>query len=120
MRISQIEVRIVHFSGGRVVQAIQVSSCEELAKALEHAVPGTTIDISDGLYDREEPFVLRAQSTPEAPITIRAASQGKAVFTGRSSWVFDSSSYVVSEGTNERKRVPRNPLTAAEVGPDAP
>ncbi|MCZ8512129.1 hypothetical protein O9H85_06755 [Paenibacillus filicis] len=75
---------------------------------------------NDGLYDREAPFVLREQATPEAPITIRAVTQDKAVFTGRSSWVLDSSSYVVSEGTNERKYVPRNPLTAAEVGPDAP
>ncbi len=68
-----------------LVQAreIEVGNADALPAALEAAQPGDVVVLADGEY-RDQKIVLSGQGTEEAPITVRAATPGKVIVTGKS------------------------------------
>lgn len=64
-----------------------VTNLAQLDAAVAAAKPGDTIVLHDGSW-RDANVVLRAAGTPQAPITVRAETPGKVVFTGASSLTF--------------------------------
>jgi len=77
---------------------IRVSDSRQLAEACSQAVPGTTIIMADGEYGGSEPFTIRSEATIDAPITVRAASRGKAVISGGARIELQQSAYIVIQG----------------------
>jgi F5/8 type C domain. len=57
--------------------AVNVSNNSQLASALANASPGDVIVLADGNYSG---LTITTQGTASAPIEIRAANQGKAIF----------------------------------------
>ncbi|TDU69387.1 poly(beta-D-mannuronate) lyase [Prosthecobacter fusiformis] len=62
---------------------IPVSDEEGLAKAIKEAQPGDNIILREGEW-KDVLVKFKGQGTPDAPITLRAASPGETVFTGAS------------------------------------
>src|SRR5687768_13130476 len=62
---------------------IAVSSPAALSAALAQARPGDTLLLPDGTY-RDQELRLRAPGAEGKPVTVRAATPGKVVFTGKS------------------------------------
>lgn len=59
-------------------------SAAEAQRADDRLRPGDTLVLKDGVWD-DQRLMIAASGTAERPITVRAATPGKAVFTGRSS-----------------------------------
>lgn len=60
-----------------------VSDAAALRRALSAAKPGSVILLADGPW-RDLDLVIEAEGTPDAPIQVRAATQGKVLLEGRS------------------------------------
>lgn len=68
----------------------------ELAAVLARAQPGDTIVLGDGTW-RDVAVVLSAAGTAAAPVTVRARTPGRVVFSGESSLVF-AAPHVIVDG----------------------
>ncbi|ASZ14165.1 polysaccharide lyase 6 family protein [Chitinophaga pendula] len=66
----------------RQAAAIAVHSLPELQEAVNKATPGAIIILADGNYTATTDININAQGTAAQPITIRAATNGKAFITG--------------------------------------
>ncbi len=74
----------------------KVNSVPELRTALEKAVPGDLILVSDGSYDLTEPLVISKSGTADHPIVIAAAQTGKAEIKGTAGFRIEApSAYIV-------------------------
>ncbi|MEF2246123.1 MULTISPECIES: polysaccharide lyase 6 family protein [unclassified Paenibacillus] len=64
----------------------RVSNSEELAAALHRAEPGSTILLADGVYIRNEDYMVKEKrGSDTAILSIRAENKGKATIAGESS-----------------------------------
>ncbi|WP_214628404.1 S-layer homology domain-containing protein [Paenibacillus agaridevorans] len=78
---------------------VQVSSAEQLQQALDTVAPGTIIEVQNGTYEQNGPFVILNKTAPPAyPIRITAAEQGKAIISGNSYFHIENSAYVEVTG----------------------
>ncbi len=75
---------------------IPVGNIKALQAALEIAQPGDNLILDDGEY-RDEKILVRGHGTQGAPITLKAATPGKAVITG-SSILRIGGEYIAVEG----------------------
>ncbi len=73
----------------------QANSAQEVSKLAAQLKPGDTLVLRDGLWN-DENLKLSARGTKEQPITLRAATPGKAVFGGTSKIVIEGEYLVVS------------------------
>lgn len=80
----------------RAEAAVTVGTVAELDAAMAAAKPGDTILLRDGTW-RDAAVTLRAAGSPQAPVTVRAQTPGKVVFTGTSSLVF-AAPWIAVEG----------------------
>lgn len=81
------------------VQVVRVSTADQLQAALDQAAKGMTIELQNGTYEQNGPFVIKDKTgTAALPIRIIAAEQGKAVITGDSYMHIENSDYVMVEG----------------------
>ncbi|MEN9444039.1 MAG: hypothetical protein RIS47_929 [Bacteroidota bacterium] len=88
---------IAFFSGGTAVasEIVAVKNADELKKAIENAKPGDEIVMANGIWtDIQIRFV--ANGTKDAPITLRAETQGKVFVEGKSDLKFSGNYLVVS------------------------
>ncbi|MEC0226363.1 chondroitinase-B domain-containing protein [Paenibacillus alba] len=81
------------------VRVVKVNSAEELQNALDQAAKGTTIELQNGTYQQNGPFVIKDKSgTAALPIRIVAAELGKAVIAGDSYMHLENANYIEVEG----------------------
>ncbi|OAS15093.1 chondroitinase-B domain-containing protein [Paenibacillus oryzisoli] len=81
------------------IQVVRVHSASELQTALDQATPGTTIELQNGTYEQQGPFIIKdKQGTAAQPIRVIAAEQGKAIIAGDSYMYIQNASYVSVEG----------------------
>ncbi|WP_246315781.1 S-layer homology domain-containing protein [Paenibacillus foliorum] len=93
---------------------VKVSSAEQLQNALDQAVQGTNIELQNGSYEQNGPFVVKNKTgTVALPIRITAAEQGKAILTGNSYMHIENSQYIEVSGL-----VFRNGIGTAEENAD--
>ncbi|MCR8635557.1 S-layer homology domain-containing protein [Paenibacillus radicis (ex Xue et al. 2023)] len=93
---------------------VKVSSAEQLQNALDQAVQGTNIELQNGNYEQNGPFVVKDKTgTVALPIRITAAEKGKAVITGNSYMHIENSQYIEVSGL-----VFRNGIGTAEENAD--
>jgi poly(beta-D-mannuronate) lyase len=78
----------------------RVADPKEFAAAVERVAPGDTITLADGTW-RDVDLVFEADGTADKPITLRAATSGKAILIGASR-VSLGGSYLVVEGLSFR------------------
>lgn len=72
-----------------------VANSGELAVALQKAEPGSVILLKDGVYHRDEDYLIEGKAgTDKAVLSIEAVNKGKAVLTGESSIRIVRSSHV--------------------------
>ncbi len=82
---------------------IRVNTAAELQKALDQAARGTVIELQNGSYEQNGPFVVKDKhGTPAYPIRITAENAGKAVLTGNSYMHIENSSYIELSGLQFR------------------
>ncbi|MGO4495040.1 chondroitinase-B domain-containing protein [Paenibacillus sp. 2RAB27] len=81
------------------VQVVRVNTASELQAALDQAAPGTTIELQNGTYEQQGPFIIKdKQGTAAQPIRVMAVEQGKAIIAGDSYMYIQNASYVSVEG----------------------
>jgi poly(beta-D-mannuronate) lyase len=73
----------------------KVSSVSDSTNAAARAQPGDVLVMKDGILT-DQPVVFRARGTADKPITLRAATAGKVILTGKSSLTIDGEHLVVS------------------------
>src|SRR6185295_3913580 len=73
----------------------KVSSAADIARVAEVAKPGDVIVMADGTWENQV-VVFKGKGTAEKPITLKAATPGKVVLTGKSSLTIDGDYLVVS------------------------
>lgn len=73
----------------------KVSSAADITNAAAHAQPGDVLVMKDDIWT-DQPVVFRARGTADKPITLRAATPGKVILTGKSSLTIDGEHLVVS------------------------
>lgn len=69
---------------GRAQREVRLASPMELAKAVKEARPGDVLLLPDGTY-ADVTLQFSGKGTEQQPVTLRAATPGKAIFTGKSS-----------------------------------
>ncbi|WP_305778793.1 chondroitinase-B domain-containing protein, partial [Paenibacillus agaridevorans] len=73
----------------------RVSNSDELAAAIGRAEPGSTILLADGVYDRNEDYIIEGKAGSDTAIlSIRTENKGKASIVGESSIHILNSAYV--------------------------
>lgn len=81
------------------VQVVRVNTASELQTALDQAAPGTMIELQNGTYQQQGPFIIKdKKGTAAQPIRVMAAEQGKAIIAGDSYMYIHNASYVSVEG----------------------
>lgn len=81
------------------VQVVSVHTASELQTALNQATPGTTIELQNGTYEQQGPFIIKdKQGTAAQPIRVMAVEQGKAIIAGDSYMYIQNASYISVEG----------------------
>ncbi len=75
---------------------VYVKNVQEFNAAVKKAVPGDSIVLKNGVWDHADLFV-NVKGTKEAPITIKAETNGSVIFTGNSG-ISLSGSYIIVEG----------------------
>jgi len=103
--------------GAETLQNVVVKNAAELEKAADTAQPGTTIIIINGTYPNFVASTL-ARGTREAPITIRAETPGKVVFTEESSLTIDGT-WVTASGFIFRDGNPPSPIDPLDFSASA-
>ncbi|MET9294432.1 polysaccharide lyase 6 family protein [Streptomyces sp. NPDC003077] len=81
-----------------------VSSVQDLAAKVKDAQPGDRIELADGTYTFGSAVKIDAKGTKEAPITIAAATRGKAILKGAKTFTFGNASYITITGFEFRQR----------------
>ena len=72
-----------------------VSNSDELAAAIGRAEPGSSILLADGVYERNEDYIIEDKVGSDTTIlSIRAVNKGKATIAGESSIRILNSAYV--------------------------
>ncbi len=66
-----------------LARELAVSDIKNLPAALEAAQPGDSILLADGEY-HDEKLLVRGHGTKDSPITLKAATPGKVILTGKS------------------------------------
>ena len=77
-------------------RTVTVADAAGLSAALKTVAPGTTVVLADGRYDGNQTVAVSA--TAQAPVVVRAANPGRAVFTAGSAMVVKRSAFVVVSG----------------------
>ncbi|MCU6712283.1 polysaccharide lyase 6 family protein [Paenibacillus sp. J5C_2022] len=73
----------------------RVSNSDELAAAIRQAGPGSTILLEDGIYHRNDSYIIEdMQGSDTSVFSIQAVNKGKAVLSGESSIRIVRSSHV--------------------------
>lgn len=72
-----------------------VVTMDSCARAVAAAKPGQTVLLADGVY-RDVELRLGATGTPEQPVTLRARTPGRVIFTGKSLVTISGTNLVVS------------------------
>lgn len=84
----------------------KVRTAKELQSALDEAVSGTWIELQQGSYEQNGPFVIKDKhGTAAYPIRVTAAKSGKAVMTGNSYVHIENSSYIEVSGLQFRNGI---------------
>lgn len=111
----------------------QVSNSDELAAAIQQAEPGSTILLADGVYERNEDYIVAGKAgSDQAVLSIRAVNKGKAIIAGESSIRVLNSAYVEIWGLcfqverresivldgSRHVRIARNKFEPRQVGAD--
>jgi len=73
----------------------KVSSAADIARVADTAKPGDVVVMADGTWENQV-VVFKGKGTAEKPITLKAATPGKVVLTGKSSLTIDGDYLVVS------------------------
>ena len=74
---------VAHAEQRDTVAGERVVSVDSFQQAVAEALPGTTLLLTDGLYE-DVVLEFKAVGRPGAPIQLRAHHPGKAIITGRS------------------------------------
>ena len=86
-------------------QVHRIASEEQLLKAVEHAQPGTIIEIADGDYSFDDgPLTVSVRGFEDKPVLIRAINHGKVRFAGEYAMLLENCSYVTVEGITFNNR----------------
>jgi len=72
-----------------------VASAADIADAVTRVQPGDTLVMRDGVW-ADQPVVFRARGMTDKPITLRSATAGRVILTGKSSLLIDGENLVVS------------------------
>jgi hypothetical protein len=67
---------------------VRVTSLSALQTALNGAAPGDRIELADGVYTASSALTIKKSGTSGAPITVTAASTGKAEIKGSTGFAF--------------------------------
>lgn len=87
------------------LKRVSVRTAEQLQQALDQAVAGTLIELKDGTYEQNGPFIVKDKHGSSAyPIRITGKS-GKAVISGNSYMHIENSSYVEVSGLTFRNGI---------------
>lgn len=87
------------------LKRVSVRTAEQLQQALDQAVAGTLIELKDGTYEQNGPFIVKDKHGSAAyPIRITGKS-GKAVISGNSYMHIENSSYVEVSGLTFRNGI---------------
>ncbi|VTR47546.1 Chondroitinase-B precursor [Actinobacillus pleuropneumoniae] len=87
------------------MKRVSVRTAEELQQALDQAVAGTLIELKDGTYEQNGPFIVKDKhGSAVYPIRITGNS-GKAVISGNSYMHIENSSYVEVSGLTFRNGI---------------
>lgn len=87
------------------LKRVSVRTAEQLQQALDQAVAGTLIELKDGTYEQNGPFIVKDKHGSAAyPIRITGKS-GKAVISGNSYLHIENSSYVEVSGLTFRNGI---------------
>jgi len=73
----------------------KASNADDVMKACETLAPGDVLILTDGEW-KDQGVVIKGKGTAEKPITFRAATSGKVIFSGNSSLLIDGEHLVVS------------------------
>ena len=96
MRTSTTFVTLSDFAAPVFAKEISVADVAALQTALKAAQPGDNLVLREGEW-RDAKIVFKGQGTEGAPITLKAATPGKTILTGRSTLnIFGE--YLVVEG----------------------
>ncbi len=99
-RLIRIAAMIFLFRAGDTVSAepvngiVTVSTIEELRTAIQSAVPGTRIVLSDGVWHNAD-IDFRATATAAHPVVLQAQTPGRVIFDGSSSLTFSQPHLIV-------------------------
>src|SRR5262245_16334876 len=74
---------------------VPVSTAEEITQAIAKARPGDVVVMRDGTW-RDQAILVRGHGTLAQPITLRAATPGQVLLTGKSSMAIEGEHLVVS------------------------
>lgn len=87
------------------MKRVSVNTAEQLQQALDQVVAGTLIELKDGTYEQNGPFVVKDKHGSAAyPIRITGKS-GKAIISGNSYMHIENSSYVEVSGLTFRNGI---------------
>ena len=78
----------------------EVGTAKELRNAVDKAAAGTSIILSDGLYDFGGELKITAKAAKGKPVTIASKHRGKATVVGDSRFVLEAAENIVIEGLN--------------------
>ncbi|MCV4230848.1 discoidin domain-containing protein [Virgibacillus sp. LDC1] len=87
------------------MKRVSVSTAEQLQQALDQAVAGTLIELKDGTYEQNGPFVVKDKhGSAVYPIRI-TGKPGKAIISGNSYMHIENSSYIEVSGLTFRNGI---------------
>ena len=73
----------------------KVASADDIARLADALKPGDVLVMDDGIWT-DQTITFKGKGTAEKPITLRAKTPGKVIFTGDTSLVIDGEYLVVS------------------------
>lgn len=79
-------------------RTVNVSSSAQLVTALKNAKAGDMIVLKDGSYSSDVFTISNKNGTANSPITIKSASQNKAIISGKAYFNISDSSYITIQG----------------------
>lgn len=129
--IGALSVLLLSLATMSAQTTVEVTNGKELRSALAGARPGTSIILSDGIYDLGGDLKIAARATKALPLKIAAHHRGEATIVGDSRFVLSGAEHVSIEGLNfestngpaiallgcNNVRVSRNTFRLKETGP---
>jgi poly(beta-D-mannuronate) lyase len=95
IRNAMFVAMMLAFAGAAPAAEIPAKDASEVEKAVTQAKPGDSIVLSDGDW-HDQVIRIKAHGEKDKPITIRAATPGKPILTGKSSMAMEGDDLVLS------------------------